>query len=241
MTAIEVMTMKLLKRNDVKLKGDVILAATADEERGGHLGAECLLNNYPEKISADYVLNEGGGLAIPTKHKNVYTVQTAEKGLLWFKIKIRGTPGHGSMPNVADNAIVRMNKVIEKLVNYHPQVLIVPIVKHFIDVIAIEEESVRQPLSRLLANPELSDQILESLPESAEYLKEEIQPRISMTIAPTMIHGGVKENVIPSECEATFDCRILPGQTTAQALELIKNLLRDVDADKISFETIQAE
>jgi acetylornithine deacetylase/succinyl-diaminopimelate desuccinylase-like protein len=57
MTAIEVMTMKLLKRNDVKLKGDVILAATADEEKGGHLGAEYLLNNYPEKIYADYVLN----------------------------------------------------------------------------------------------------------------------------------------------------------------------------------------
>ena len=34
MTAMEVMVMKLLKRNNVKLKGDVILAATADEEKG---------------------------------------------------------------------------------------------------------------------------------------------------------------------------------------------------------------
>ena len=33
MTAIEVMTMKLLKRNNVNLKGDVVLAATADEEK----------------------------------------------------------------------------------------------------------------------------------------------------------------------------------------------------------------
>ena len=50
MTAIEVMVMKLLKRNDVKLKGDVILAATADEEQGGLSGADYLLRNYPEKI-----------------------------------------------------------------------------------------------------------------------------------------------------------------------------------------------
>jgi acetylornithine deacetylase/succinyl-diaminopimelate desuccinylase-like protein len=35
MTAIEVMVLKLLKREDVKLKGDVVLAATADEEKGG--------------------------------------------------------------------------------------------------------------------------------------------------------------------------------------------------------------
>src|SRR3989304_2884409 len=77
MTAIEVMTMNLLKRNGVKLKGDVILAATAYEEQGGLAGADYLLRNYPQKIFADYVLNEGGGLAIPPQSKNVYTVQTA--------------------------------------------------------------------------------------------------------------------------------------------------------------------
>jgi acetylornithine deacetylase/succinyl-diaminopimelate desuccinylase-like protein len=58
MTAIEVMTMKLLKRNNVKLKGNVMLAATADEEQGGLAGAGYLVRNYPEKVFADYVLNE---------------------------------------------------------------------------------------------------------------------------------------------------------------------------------------
>src|SRR4030043_2311860 len=72
MRAIEVMTMKLLKRNNVKLKGDVILAATADEEQGGLAGVDYLLKNYPEKILADYVLNEGGGSAFPTQNKNVF-------------------------------------------------------------------------------------------------------------------------------------------------------------------------
>ncbi|MGW8289280.1 MAG: M20/M25/M40 family metallo-hydrolase, partial [Candidatus Bathyarchaeia archaeon] len=86
MTAIEVMVMKLLKRNGVALKGDVILAATADEERGGMSGADYLLRNYPEKILAPYVLNEGGGAAMPTRNGNVFTVQTAEKGVLWFKV-----------------------------------------------------------------------------------------------------------------------------------------------------------
>jgi acetylornithine deacetylase/succinyl-diaminopimelate desuccinylase-like protein len=239
MTTIEVMTMKLLKRNNVKLKGDVILAATADEEQGGLAGADYLLRNYPQKIFADYVLNEGGGLAVPTQNKNVYTVQTAEKGILWFKVKAKGTPGHGSMPDVADNAIMRMNKVIEKLGNYRSQVLFVPTVKRFLNEIAGEDANLQQPFSRLFANPELSDQVLDELAKTTQPLVEEIRPRIRMTITPTIIHGGVKENVIPSECEAVFDCRILPGQNTTETLQLIKNLLKDIDAEKLTFEEIQ--
>ena len=104
-----------LKRNNVKLKGDVLLAATADEEKGGFDGAGYLLANHKDKVYADYVLNEGGGAAVPTKNGNVFTVNAAEKGILWFKIKAKGTPGHGSTPNVADNAVLRMNRVINKL------------------------------------------------------------------------------------------------------------------------------
>jgi acetylornithine deacetylase/succinyl-diaminopimelate desuccinylase-like protein len=239
MTAIEVMTMKLLKRNNVKLKGDVILAATADEEQGGLAGADYLLRNYPQKIFADYVLNEGGGLAVPTRNKNVYTVQTAEKGILWFRVKAKGTPGHGSMPSVADNAIMRMGKVIEKLGNYRSEVLFVPTVKRFLNEIAREDASLQQPFSRLLANPELSDQILDELAKTAKLLAEEIRPRIRMTITPTMIHGGIKENVIPSECETVFDCRILPGQNTTETFQLIRNLLKDAGIGRLAFETIQ--
>jgi len=241
MTAIEVMVIKLLKRNGVKLKGDVILAATADEEQGGLSGADYLLRNYPKKVFAPYVLNEGGGLAIPTQNGNVFTVQTAEKGILWFKVKAKGTPGHGSMPNVADNAIMRMNKVIDKLGNYRSQVSLVPTVKRFLTEIAREDAVLQEPFSRLLANPELSDQILDELAKTAPQLAEEIRPRLRMTITPTIIRGGVKENIIPSECETVFDCRILPGQESAQAIGLIKALLEEVDSEKLVFESLQVQ
>ncbi len=242
MTAIEVMTMKLLKRNNVKLKGDVILAATADEEKGGLAGADYLLRNYPERIRADYVLNEGGGeTAIPTQKGNVYTVQTAEKGVLWFKVRAKGSPGHGSMPNMADNAIMRMNKVIEKLGNYRAQILLVPTMKKFIAEITREDTTLRHFFSRLLTNPELSDQILDELAKNDPNLAEKIRPRIRMTITPTIIHGGAKENIIPSECEAIFDCRILPGQSSTEALSLIKNLLTDIDTEKLEFESMQVQ
>ena len=241
MTAIEVMVMKLLKRNGVKLKGDVVLAATADEEQGGLAGADYLLRNYPEKIFASYVLNEGGGSAIPTQNGNVFTVQTAEKGLLWFKVKAKGTPGHGSMPNIADNAIMRMNKVVEKLGNYNSQVSLVPIMKRFFTEVGREDVALQEPFSRLLVNPELSEHILDELAKTAPQLVEEIRPRLKMTITPTIICGGVKENVVPSECETVFDCRILPTQESAQAISLIKALLDEVDSEKLVFESLQVQ
>jgi len=241
MTAIEVMVMKLLKRNGVELKGDVILAATADEEQGGLAGVDYILRNYPEKIFAPYILNEGGGLAIPTQNGKVFTVQTAEKGILWFKVTAKGTPGHGSIPNVADNAIIRMNKVIEKLDNYRSQVSLVPTVKTFLTEMAQEDATLKELFTRLLANPELSDEILNEVAETAPQLAEEVRPRLRMTITPTIIHGGVKENIIPSECETVFDCRILPGQISAQAIALIKTLLDEVDSEKLVFESLQAQ
>jgi acetylornithine deacetylase/succinyl-diaminopimelate desuccinylase-like protein len=241
MVALEVMVLKLLKRNRIELKGDVVFAATADEEQGGLSGADYLLRNYPEKIFAPYVLNEGGGLAIPTQKGNVFTVQTAEKGIVWFKVKAKGTPGHGSMPNVADNAIMRMNKVIDKLGNYRPQVSLVPTVKRFLEEIAREDAVLQEPFSRLLENPELSDEILDELAKISPQLAEEVRPRLRMTIAPTIIRGGVKENIIPSECETVFDCRILPGQESAEAIGLIKALLDEVDSEKLVFESLQVQ
>jgi acetylornithine deacetylase/succinyl-diaminopimelate desuccinylase-like protein len=136
---------------------------------------------------------------------------------------------------------MRMNKVIEKLGNYRSRVLLVPTVKQYLTEITREDATLQQFFSRLLTNPELSDQILEDLAKTAPQLAEEIQPRIRMTITPTIIRGGIKENVIPSECDAVFDCRMLPGQTSVEALNLIKDLLKDVDSEKLSFESLQVQ
>jgi len=240
MTAMEVMVMKLLKRNNVKLKGDVILAATADEERGGEAGAGWLVRNHPEKVRAEYVINEGGGQAVPVDGKNVFTIQTAEKGILWFKVKAKGRPGHGSVPGAADNAILRMNRVVERLGNYLADMMLTPTVKRFLTVMAEENKEAKEALSLLLQNPAKGDEILDKLAQRDKAMAEELRAMLRMTIAPTIIHGGVKENIIPSECEAVFDCRILPGQTTAEALNCVKELLKDIGLDKLEFEIIQA-
>ncbi len=239
MTAIELFTLKLLKKNNIPIKGDVVLAATADEEKGGEEGAGFLLRNHKEKVWCPYVLNEGGGLAIPQKNGNVYPVQTAEKGILWFKVKAKGTPGHGSTPNTADNAILRINKVIAKLDSYKPATMYVSTLKEYLAEIARINPDLESDFKNLLNNPTKSDEILDELAKKDKALAEEIRPRTKTTITPTIIGGGCKENIIPSGCEATFDCRVLPGQSVDETLSTIKDLLKDVGFDKLSFEIIQ--
>jgi acetylornithine deacetylase/succinyl-diaminopimelate desuccinylase-like protein len=241
MTAVEVIVMKLLKRNKVKLKGDIVLAATADEEKGGEKGAGWLVRNHPEKLNVDYVINEGGGLAVPIDGKSMYTIQTAEKGILWLKIKARGTPGHGSIPGAADNAILRMNRVIDKLADYRAKITLIPTVKEYLTAVAVGDRAKRRALTGLLKKPMTADKIFDNIAKKDKFIAEEMRVKLRMTITPTIVHGGVKENVIPSECETVFDCRVLPGQTPKEALETIKHLLREVDFEKLEFDIVQAQ
>lgn len=239
MVALEVFTLKLLKQNNIAIKGDIVLAATADEEAGGEKGAAWLMSNHKDKVWCPYVINEGGGLAIPQNGVNVYPIQTAEKGILWFRVKVKGTPGHGSMPNCADNAILRLNKVITALDGYKPQTVYVPTLKEYLAEVARINPDLKPQFTELLNNPTRSEQIIDEIAKKDKALAEEIRPRIKTTITPTIVAGGIKENIIPSEAEAVFDCRVLPGQSVEETLTTIKGLLTDVCYDKLSYEIIQ--
>jgi acetylornithine deacetylase/succinyl-diaminopimelate desuccinylase-like protein len=133
-----------------------------------------------------------------------------------------------------------MNKVIDILGNYRAKISVVPTVKQFLEDVAKENPMIQQAVTMMLHDPDKSDQILDMLAHIDKPMAEEIRARLRMTIAPTIIHGGVKENIIPSECETVFDCRILPGQTPTDAMNIIKDLLKDVELEKLEFETIQA-
>ncbi len=179
-------------------------------------------------------------MAISSNGKNLFTIQTAEKGICWFRIRAKGKPGHGSIPGAADNSIMRMNKVVAALGNHRSKITLIPTVKQYLSELSKQDKQVKQAVDLIEGNPEESDEALDRLAEHDSYLAEEIRARIRMTVTPTMISGGVKENVIPSECEAVFDCRVLPSQSPAEAMAEIKSLLTDIGLDKLEFETIEA-
>lgn len=243
LAVVEAVLMKLVRREGLKLRGDLIFAATADEEMGGREGVGWLVERHLEKIKADYVINEGGGFSIPVKDRHIFTVQTAEKGVMWLRIRARGTPGHGSIPGFADNAVQRMGRVIRVLERYRSSIRATPTVRRFIEGVAGERGALWRPLSRLVMNPLTADWILDRMARKNRALAESLRAMLRNTMTPTIIHGGIKENIIPSECEAVFDCRILPGETRETLLREIKGVLSraGLDLSKLEFEYVQAD
>ena len=75
-----------------------------------------MIDHHWDAVGADYVLTESGGYST-TSHdgRRHITVNVAEKGIAWRRLRVHGTPGHGSMPYGADNALVTAAEIVRRL------------------------------------------------------------------------------------------------------------------------------
>ena len=209
-----------------KLNGTLIFAATADEEVGGALGAGILSAKYPDKIRADFAINEGDE-PLTMNGKTYHSISVGEKGPAWMKLTSKGVSSHGSVPVPEHNAVVKMARVVSGLAKYRPQIVLTPETKGLLQTIA--------KLDGL--NDEISkgniDDILRKLRDKT------VVPYLSaitrMTISPDVIHGGVKTNIIPDRCEAQVDIRILPGQSWDYVVTELKEILGDVKVEPLQY------
>lgn len=223
---IEIMALKILKKEGFRPSRDVILLATADEEAGGRWGIRWLMENRPELFKKGVVINEGGGPGFSTHKKRLYFCQTAEKGVCWIRLKFKGIPGHGSIPH-RQNCIVKMAQFLGILSNYCPPLQKTWVVERLIKKIASEQEIMDPSDFVKLLSPEDHERILKEIPE--ENLKNLLDALLHNTFVPTVVRGGSKSNVIPSECFCEIDCRLLPGNKIEDILEDLKELTKNID------------
>src|SRR5688572_23792091 len=101
-------------------RGELKVIVAADEELGAHLGAKWLCEEHPEKVRADFVVNEGGGALFHVDGRRFYPVSLGEKGVFRFTLRARGRAGHGSVPSLGDNALLRLAPAISRLVEQPP-------------------------------------------------------------------------------------------------------------------------
>ncbi len=87
LTAMQIMTLILIKRNNIQLNRDLVLIVTADEEAGSKFGMEYLVKNHADLIPKGYSFNEGGGFIIEAKEKRFRLCASAEKGVCEIKVK----------------------------------------------------------------------------------------------------------------------------------------------------------
>ena len=97
---------KLLKDNESKLNGTLLLVGAADEEKGSSLGLEYLLDECG--ITADYAI-------IPDVANNMKIIDVGEKGALFLNITSYGKQSHGSTPEKGINAIWNMIELLNQV------------------------------------------------------------------------------------------------------------------------------
>jgi acetylornithine deacetylase/succinyl-diaminopimelate desuccinylase-like protein len=207
-----------LAREGFEPNGDLIFIAAADEEVGVDFGCSWLCREHPEAVRAEYALNEGAGDRGELAGKAFYLCSTAEKMTSPFVVRVHGRAGHASMPGIADNALVKAAKLIERLGEYSPQPRLEPEVAAFMEFVTGEP-------------PPAPEDLLRRAAEIDPLAQELVEPQLGMTVSPTMITASKTRNVIPSLVEITVDCRLLPGQTQDEAERVVRDVLGEGDYD----------
>jgi acetylornithine deacetylase/succinyl-diaminopimelate desuccinylase-like protein len=207
-------------------KGTLMYLAVADEEAGGHLGAEWLLEHHPDAVRADYCITEAGGFALPLTSTGgpKLPVMVAEKGVYWCTLRVRGTPGHGSRPFRGDNALVKAAEIIRRLSDYRPAAVVPDVWRRFVEDMELAPE-----LTTALLDPGGIDQICETATDAA-YARF-VHASTHTSIAPTMLRAGSKANVIPDRAKLQLDIRTLPGQTDQEVESILADALGELAGD----------
>jgi acetylornithine deacetylase/succinyl-diaminopimelate desuccinylase-like protein len=205
-----------LAREGFEPAGDLIFVAAADEEVGDGFGLGWLCEEHPDAVRVEYSLNEGAGDRVELGGRPFYLASTAEKMSSPFVLRVRGRSGHASMPGIADNALVKAARLIERLGEFSPEPRLEPEVVALFEAVTGEQPS---DAAQVVALARAVD------PIAAEF----VEPLVGMTVSPTMIGASQTRNVIPALCEVTVDCRLLPGQTQAEAGQIVRDLLGEGD------------
>jgi len=222
MGIMEMMVLLILKREKMSLKRDILFLATADEETGGRWGAQWAIENVPSLRESEYAFNEGGYInlseaGVPDR----YEISNGQKVILQLRLKAKGTSGHAAMPH-SDNPNVKLVHALEAVTKWETPYNILPMVKEFFLKMAPKQPPDKRKFLEDIEKG-LSD------PSFANWLTSNpiYNAMVRNTISLTILQGGSKSNVIPSESAATLDCRLIPGSSKENFLKEIKRRLGD--------------
>jgi acetylornithine deacetylase/succinyl-diaminopimelate desuccinylase-like protein len=208
----------------------LVLLILSDEENGGDEGATFIADQHADALGgAKHALGEFGGAAQTIGGRRFYPIQVAEKQICWLRMTVRGPGGHGAM-GVRGSAMRRLGDVLRTLDRRQPPVHITPIVRRWFETMAEHLPRPQAIAMRRLLDPRTADLAVRALG------KPILGRVIRNTVSPTILRGGDKINVIPSEVEVQLDGRILPGQTPD---DLIRELYDLVGRENVELELVR--
>ncbi len=200
-------SLEALAASGFQPKRTVIVVSGQDEEAGG-TGAQAAAALFKQRgVKAEWVLDEGMAVVkdFPMVGKPVAVVGLGEKGYATLKIVAKASGGHSSAPP-KETGVETLSKAILAITGSPFPLEFKGPGADMIRAIAPETSLMTRVV---VANTWLFGGLLKSQlaksPASAATLHT--------TIAPTMLKGSPKENVLPQDATAWINYRIAPGQT----------------------------
>jgi acetylornithine deacetylase/succinyl-diaminopimelate desuccinylase-like protein len=218
------------KIENAELPSDVILCLLCDEEEFGEYGAKFMVENHPDLFKGvRYALSEFGAFTLYAGGKKFYPIEVAQKQKCLIKAVLRGPSGHGSS-YIKGGAMAKLAEMLTQLDKNRLRVHITPAAEKMFKAMAKELSFPNSLFLRLLLKPLFTDFVLRIMGEKGKAFI----PMFRNTANATVVRGGNKVNVIPSEIEVQFDVRLLPGFTPDDAIKE----LRPIIGSEVELETL---
>ncbi len=220
--AANLMVMLLLKRSKAVLDRDVIFLAEAGEEGDSQFGAMFMADKHFDEIDAEFALTEAGNSVIRNGEVAIVEIETAEKVPHPVRLVATGISGHASRPRV-DNAVVHLAGAVAKLGAWQTPTRLNDTTRTYFEKLATVSAPADAARYNGLSRADRSAAIQQYLAVNEPFHYSMLRT----SVVPTIIKGGFRTNVIPSEAEATVDVRALPDENIPQFFAEMKKVIND--------------
>ncbi|WP_374657861.1 M20 family peptidase [Phenylobacterium sp.] len=206
-----------LAKTGFKPRRTLIIVSGHDEEAGG-TGAQAVADLFKSRgIKAQFVLDEGMAVITdnPLTGGQVALIGIAEKGYATLKVTAEATGGHSSAPPADSGGVVTLAKAVTAIAADQAPLKLDGPGGMMMETLAPQGAF---PIRMAMANRWLFEPLIlkqaAATPAGAAMLHT--------TIAPTMLKGSPKENVLPQDATAWINYRIAPGDSSAAVLARAK-------------------
>lgn len=217
-----------LKREGTPLDRDVIMLAESGEEGAPDVGAEFMARNHLDAINAEFCFAEGGGVVRRGGQVVQANIGTTEKEPRFVELIARGPAGHGSVPS-RGNAVTKLSAAVGKVAEWTPPLRINETTgAYFRKLATMVAPDVAQKYRDVLSpdpkiNRPAADWLLDNQPSHWSMLHT--------SLVPTIVGGGFRYNVIPSEAKATIDVRLHPDEDQEAFLDMVRKVINDASVE----------
>lgn len=213
--------LEALARQGFKPKRGIYLVSGHDEEAGGSGAVAAAAKLKSEGVKAIYTLDEGSIVLTdtPVIDGPAIMIGIAEKGYGTLKVTARAPGGHSSMPP-RETGVETLAKAILAITDKPFPLEVRGPGASMIEALAAKKGGTTK---MAVANQWLFGGILKrqlgAAPSTAA--------AFHTTIAPTMLEGSPKENVLPQSANALINYRIAPWDTSADVMARARAAVAD--------------